>query len=177
MRILCAFLIAGVLSSPSGAVGQALAIGDGAVEAGAHGWSVNHQLLSRRGGSATVLTTLGVRTDGTTPAVLEIACHEGENLEVSVVSTDSLATAEPQLEAPVWIRRDGGVRREVQGLLLDPRRVALDAATSRDVVDALVAEADTVDVLLFRTPHRPYRAVFPLGIAPPGIEFRDFCLR
>ena len=142
---LAVFVSIGLCIPPSSTTAQTLPSGvEGDGTEARPGWSVHRQLLTRRGGSATILSTPGRRHDGTARAVLEIACHEGLNLEVSLASSDSLATSEPRARAPVWIRRDGGDRREVEGLLLDPRKVALDASTSREVLDRLVAGADTV---------------------------------
>ena len=139
------------------------------------GWELSAQLYPDRNTATTTLSTFGRRRATDVAALLQFICYPGFQLELSVVSPDSVGEREGVLQTDVWIRNDNGERLELTARLIGAHRAYLDPESSVRVLTELVVDADTLDVLLFRGDGRPFRAAFPLGMEPPGVTLATFC--
>jgi hypothetical protein len=138
-------------------------------------WKLSTQLYSTRGVATTTLSILGTQRSTSAVALLELICYAGTDLEVSMVSPDSLAENDRNLRTDVWARRNGAPHLELEAMLISPYRLVVDYESSRQLVNELMVDSDTFDILVFRGDGRPFRAVFPLGQAPPGVSVASFC--
>lgn len=146
-------------------------------------WEESTQVYASRMTATTTLTAFGHRWFGkgrrdartSSNATFRLTCYEGNQLEVSVASADSLGESPPRIQTDFWFRADDRDLLKLEALVIGGHTVSLDHEASRRVLAELLPVTDTLDVLVFRGEESPVRAVFPIGEDRGDAPTRSFC--